>query len=323
MEDLTREILRLAEERFQQNGHLDIFDARNITRFSSIPNNWIEFCRENSVSIARLLGSGDTSRPLVRFMTEGMIRSIAAYNQFVEVTPPERGRLACLYENLVETARYLLSGGTTSRTPGRDTETMLADHFVSLRTFMETIGDSEFLRTSGPVPCHQYGVALQMKNLGIATGFLSEPILDLGCGRDGNLVRFLRRRGFDAFGIDRFAEWSDYLTGADWLRVPACGGRWGTIISHMSFSNHFMHHHLRRDGRFEEYARAYMRLLASLRPGGVFFYAPSLPFIERALPRDRFEVARSEVTRAKPSGAGRGLEGFDLNTCATSVRRLA
>ena len=60
----------------------------------------------------------------------------------------------------------------------------------------------------------------------------------------------------------------------------------------MAFSNHFLHHHLRRYGHPERYAQRYMHILAALKPGGSFCYTPGLPFIEDLLPSDRYRVER-------------------------------
>jgi hypothetical protein len=74
----------------------------------------------------------------------------------------------------------------------------------------------------------------------------------------------------------------------------------GTITSNLGFSNHFNHHHLRKDGHFIEYAKTFMDILNSLKIGGSFYYAPDLPFIEKYLDRSKFKpgiqkVGNSEV----------------------------
>lgn len=71
---------------------------------------------------------------------------------------------------------------------------------------------------------------------------------------------------------------------------------WGTVISHLAFSNHAIHHYLRRDGVDLDYARRYMEIRASLRPGGSFCYAPSLPFLEVHLDRAGWGLESAPVT---------------------------
>jgi hypothetical protein len=57
----------------------------------------------------------------------------------------------------------------------------------------------------------------------------------------------------------------------------------------MSFTNHFVLHDRGADEQAERYGLAYMRMLRSLKAGGAFHYAPSVPFIERLLP-SQFQV---------------------------------
>ncbi len=82
---------------------------------------------------------------------------------------------------------------------------------------------------------------------------------------------------------------------ADWLEAPLEPGAWGTVISHMAFSNHFQFHHRYRHGSVEPYARRYMAVLRALRPGGSFCYAPGLPFIEAYLAPERFRLSRKWI----------------------------
>jgi hypothetical protein len=113
--------------------------------------------------------------------------------------------------------------------------------------------------------------------------------------------------GLEAFGVDRHLDADrDYLSSADWLDYRLEAGAWGTVISHMAFSKHFIHRYLRSDGEDYAYAMKYREILDSLRPGGVFLYAPSLPFVERHLDAKAYELTLRE--------AAGGL-------CASAVRR--
>jgi SAM-dependent methyltransferase len=149
-----------------------------------------------------------------------------------------------------------------------------------------------------PVPeliCAEYSPALQLRVLGLDVARIAEPILDLGCGAGAALVRELRRLGKEAYGVDRAVDDGPFLFGGDWLDFPLGRLRWGTVISHMGFSSHFLHHHLRPGPAAASYARRYMDVLASLRPGGLFVYAPGLPFLEPLLPPERYAVTRRPV----------------------------
>src|SRR5215211_6271348 len=53
--------------------------------------------------------------------------------------------------------------------------------------------------------CARYSPPLQLGALDLSSEALPEPVLDVGCGSDAAMVRYLRQRGVEAYGIDRFA----------------------------------------------------------------------------------------------------------------------
>ena len=146
-----------------------------------------------------------------------------------------------------------------------------------------------------PVACHEYSAELQLTIFQIDTDKIAGPVLDIGCGKQGNLVKHLRRSGIAAYGCDRFAESSPFLASQDWFEFVYGRDKWGTITSNLGFSNHFNHNHLRNDGRFIEYAKTYMDILNSLKIGGSFHYAPGLPFIEKYLDQSKFRVEMQKI----------------------------
>ncbi len=169
-------------------------------------------------------------------------------------------------------------------------------HFKNLRNFLYKTNpfagkiypqQNEVLE---PVACSEYTAELQIEILNLNINEIMEPVLDIGCGRHGNLVKYLRDKGLEAYGFDRLPDGLPYLTSADWLEFPYGVSKWGTIISHLGFSNHFHHHHLREDGDFVRYAEKYTEILGSLKPGGCFHYAPGLPFIEEYLNNERYRL---------------------------------
>jgi hypothetical protein len=173
---------------------------------------------------------------------------------------------------------------------GRPRAELFARHVASLGAlFREILGEEPREVTSAT-----YSPELQLKVLGLAVDALREPILDVGCGEDAALVRFLRARGKDARGIDHRvgAAGTDVATQADWLTHEYGASRWGTIVSHLGFTLHFMHQEMKRSDLAFEYARAYMRIVRSLAPGGTFAYVPGVPFIESMLPAPQHVVGR-------------------------------
>lgn len=154
--------------------------------------------------------------------------------------------------------------------------------------------DSEIIE---PVSCFEYTPDLQIEILQIDLSRLITPVLDIGCGQQACLVTYLRDNGIEAFGLDRFPSNLEYIENTDWIEYEYDYGikKWGTIISNLGFSNHFMHHHLRADGSYVNYAKKYMQILNSLKAGGSFRYAPDLPFIEKYLDPKIFHVERGDI----------------------------
>ena len=127
----------------------------------------------------------------------------------------------------------------------------------------------------------EYSAALQVELLGIDTADVTQPILDIGCGGQANLVTYFRSRGLEAFGIDRHLEiQKPYLDQVDWFSYHFEPGKWGTIVAHMSFTNHLNYAYLNDISQLEHYLLKMKEILESLSINGSFHYTPSLPFIE-------------------------------------------
>ncbi len=146
-----------------------------------------------------------------------------------------------------------------------------------------------------PVICAEYSAELQLSVLGIDIKDLKNPVLDIGCGKNAYLVKYLMDKGFDCYGIDQFYSPHLHILNVNWLEYDYGEEKWGTIISNLGFSNHFIHHHLREDGNYVEYASKYMRILKSLKYNGSFYYAPDLPFIENLLDKKEYVVNKHTI----------------------------
>ena len=112
--------------------------------------------------------------------------------------------------------------------------------------------------------------------VGIETGNLMEPILDVGCGKKGLLVKYLSYQGFSIVGIDRFSFTESNLFTADWLEYEYGNNHWGTIISNLGFSNHFIHHNLRDDGNYLAYGKKIYGDFEILKSGRKFLLCACL-----------------------------------------------
>ncbi len=254
-----------------------------------------------------------------RFLRARLMHWLRRKNQFFPIDEAVSTEIEASYRrSLLETARVLAA-------PGPDAATLRG-----LREILAAHGDriAALLRSRlGPRPREvisaEYSPALQLAVLGLSPGALADPVLDVGCGEGAALVRLLRARGRRAFGVDLDAP-EDVGIASDWLTFPYGCERWGAVVSHLGLSLHFLHAHLQRGPAALAYARAFAAILRSLRVGGVFAYAPALPFIEAVLPATH-RVERRPLPREWIGGAARAAcdaTGLDLGS-ATQIYRIA
>lgn len=212
---------------------------------------------------------------LIDSFTARALRYFRRHNQFLQVSDEQQRLLNALHEHLLDE----LAAPTADIRGVFNTYRQALAELV--RGLAATNGSTEFVY-SEPV-CSEYTPVLQLQMLGVAVADLREPILDLGCGEQAALVRFLREQGLETVGIDIEVEPGPFLHRADWFSFELGEHRWGTILSHQGFSLHFLHHHLRRNGHPERYARRFMEILRTLKPDGRFLYTPRLPFFEEVI----------------------------------------
>jgi len=228
---------------------------------------------------------------LIDYMANKALQAFCELNQYYTFNTKARQALKDLYKDLFENIK--------SRT--KPTPIIAEQHYANLikwlqetNSFAEKIYASKG-ETLGSVACSEYSPELQLEILQLDIGHIAEPVLDIGCGREGKLVRYLRQKGIEACGFDRFAPDASFLWKSDWLEYKFEKDKWATITSNLGFSNHFQHHHFRNDGNFIEYARKYIEILASLKIGGCFHYAPDLSFVELYLDEDKFRIIKRNI----------------------------
>jgi len=221
----------------------------------------------------------------IRTAAGGTLEILYQVNQFIRIPPSGRHELEALYRQTWEEV------GTE---PIRE---VIGRHFFRLSRWIGGYYPPDFRRILesrpriGRVVNREYTPELQISVLGFRPEDLAEPILDLGCGSRGLLVRHLREQGKQVLGVDRTVEnGSPDLLQGDWLAYPLEPESWGTVISHLGFSNHLIHvlHH--RKEELLVYLERYRDILNSLVPGGSFYYAPGLPWIEEHLDPREYEV---------------------------------
>jgi hypothetical protein len=179
--------------------------------------------------------------------------------------------------------------------PGQP-RTQAEEHIqTSTRTYLKNL-EANGADSNGCRPIsEEYTVELQLKVLHLSPAEIQEPVLDLGCGKDATLVHWLKCQGKSALGIDLCANPQRGCVAVDWFKFPFVPGYFGTIVAHLSFSLHFLRHHLDPKGDAESFARQYMNMLRALKVGGRMVYTPGLPFIEKLLPERSYRVSRFPV----------------------------
>lgn len=259
------------------------------------------------------------------FLRERLVGWLWQKNQFLHVDEAAYLELDALYRRSLRRTAWLLSSSAPETEVVDGLRGVLARHQEGIASFLRA-------RLGEPpreAICAEYSPSLQLEVLGVPAHAALEPVLDVGCGVNAALVRYLRDEGLLAYGIDRAAPEDDVALRADWLSFGFGTGRWGTVVSHLAFSLHFLRHHLgggpTSNALALAHAEAYMRILSSLRVGGSFAYAPALPFIEGLLPASDYRVEHVSLPRGLAtlaSIAARGKAGPELGHAAR-VWRLA
>ncbi|MBN2025777.1 MAG: hypothetical protein JW854_03280 [Actinobacteria bacterium] len=308
----------LVDGRYARNNDLDLFSDAGREAFCTLGPDWLSAAYGQRYRLRAALADGQVLKALTDYMVRRTCSSIFLKNQFVNISSRETHCLNDIYSELLWATRDLMGSQSRLAEFELGANGMIRRHYSLLLLFLTTISDASLLSASSWIPNMEYSPKRQLGILGLDPDELAEPVLDLGCGMHGRLVRHLRSIGIEAYGIDRMVGRVSYLLEADWIDARLGDGDWGTIIAHMSFSNHFIHQHLRREGRYIDYARKYMEILGALRVGGVFVYAPGLPFIERHLSGVAYNCERTPVQGllALPEAeAGVPVEMQDIIRC--------
>ncbi len=243
-------------------------------------------------------------RKVVEYSTDKIIATLFNLNQYAEINDEIINKINALYYNFVNEVFNKLRLNQAINLEWINI--LVIEHQVRLREILGEIDElkifSKDKKYLDPIPCSEYSAVFQLEILNINVEKICEPVLDVGCGSSAKLVHYLRAQGIKAYGIDRSIEKkSSYLIETDWFEFKMKPNYWGTIISHLSFTNHFKRNHFKKNGNHIIYARRYMDLLNSLKLGGSFFYTPDLAFIEQFLTSDLYDINKKKINNEKLS----------------------
>ncbi len=274
-------------ESFKKNidKQIDHNKGKNLFKTDSIKN--MQFISEtlNTIEDINTIDI-ETENILIDYATDKCLEEFCRVNQYLSFNNADKSKLRTIYVNLI----------TSIKSKKQPINQISENHYQDLKGWIQSSNPytNDLYTNKGeklePITCSEYSAEFQLSVMNIDLTKIMEPVLDIGCGKQANLVNFLREKGIKAFGIDRFAENNSSTIKSDWLEYDYGNLKWGTIISNLGFSNHFYHQHLRNDGNFLEYAKKYMQILNSLKVGGKFYYAPSLEFIEKYLSSSEYKV---------------------------------
>ncbi|NCA79577.1 MAG: class I SAM-dependent methyltransferase [Sphingobacteriia bacterium] len=256
--------------------------------------NFFQFAEETVKAISNIDKlNPDSKKFLIDYATDKAIEEFCRVNQYYSFDLKAKNNLRIIYSDLFENFQTRINS----------IEDISKSHYEKLKSwlkdnnpFAEKIYKKENEIVS-PVACSEYSPELQFDILQINVKQLMQPILDIGCGTNGHLVNYFKLQGLEVYGIDRFKFSTQILITADWLEYDYGKEKWGTIVSNLGFSNHFNHHNLREDGNYIGYGKTYVSILNSLKVGGCFHYAPDLPFIEKYLDKNQFDLKKYEINK--------------------------
>ena len=184
------------------------------------------------------------------------------------------------------------------------------NHFERIKNYISDIGKDkcECGHNHEHVEIVGYSPEFILGILGVDEKEIKGKELDIGCTKNADLVKYLRSKNIEAYGIDIDVEENEFLENEDWLEKDFGKEEYDMVFSNIAFTKHFLRNHLSDEGEYMDYATTFMRILESLKIGGKFFYVPSVEFIEELLPEDKYEVVnefidddnmRTVITRIK------------------------
>ena len=142
--------------------------------------------------------------------------------------------------------------------------------------------------------CREYSGSFQLKLFNVKMEDIIGPVLDIGCGEHAHLTSFLNNRGITAIGIDRKTVRRRYTVECDWFDFNFEENKYGIVFSNNAFSIHFINAFYKNQN-IPIYTRLFFRILNSLKEGGCFCYAPSIPFIEKYVNAEEYSVSYLNV----------------------------
>ncbi|MDC7240771.1 MAG: hypothetical protein PQJ50_10465 [Spirochaetales bacterium] len=264
---------------------------KNINLFSSNLNKNFQIDNDFIAELLNLkIQNKGISRESLRKTRNIVLETLYGINQYINVQQKDMIELEEIYKV------------TFDKISTVNVSEVMIDHYQRLSTWLSRFYPNHFINQLreqeiiGSVLNEEYSADFQIYILDLVVANLDEPIIDIGCGKTGNLPCKLKEMGKDAVGIDRIIEEEkDYLIEKNWFDFYFENEKWGTIISNMSFVNHLLYTYENDNLNLEKYLIKFKEILDALKPCGRFIYTPSIPFLENYLDGKKYRISRDLI----------------------------
>lgn len=239
----------------------------------------------NNISEYAKINTHEKEKSTVELLCNCLISECVHSNQYSAFTNSTIKRIKDIYVDLIDRIRMIGEKDAMS-----EIEKIVTAHraklIAELKRSKWTGGDQ-----AQYAPCSEYSSEFQLQILRLDENEIIDPIIDIGCGERHQLVSYLKKLGYnDIVGLDQYASSDPSIICCNWLEYEFGKNRFGTILAHMSFTNHCTRHACANDRMQIQYERKYHGILKSLKDGGRFIYAPAVRSMESALDSNKFIV---------------------------------
>lgn len=282
---IKNELIELMKHQFDFNENINIFCSKCSPEFDNKTKDILNNIRKEIKSLSEV-----DREKLIKDYKKAFLDSFYKSNQYIYFNDDEEKEIETIAKDLIRNLSY----------DSIEISEIESKHFDNIKKFIYKTNihiynlnknDDKYVKS---FVCSEYSAEfiIDLFNLDMST--LKEPILDIGCGSHGNLVRFLKEEGLETYGFDRLSKFN-FVIEKDWFDFEYGINKWGTIISNLSFCSHYLHNYSNNYDLLSQYEETYEKILNSLNKGGIWIYAPSLPFIEDKLDKNKYIVERNIV----------------------------
>ncbi len=256
---------------------------------------WLKIDREFLEKLNQLKRqsfSANEREMVIQFAVAQCIDTVLELNQYLQITDKDRSQLETIYRRTWKLIENSVNVESTLR----------MEHFPAIQVWISQLYPSSLAKSLSDYPklnavcCSDYSAELQMDILGLDLETLKEPVLDIGCGHSGQLVKYLQKNRIEVQGFDRLVEKETRtVQSGDWFTFDYTQRTWGTIVSHMAFSNHYRYAITYDRNLRKNLELVYLRMLESLALGGCFAYAPGESELESLVDPNQYSIERFKI----------------------------